>query len=419
MRCGLLLSLLAVSACPAPLPVQCHSDSDCTSDRICYLGYCVFPDDPDSSADADSADAKDGSLGDGGDEAILNGADGKSDGAVSDGGIRDNDAGLTDGSSPDVADFRACATDYDCTAGKEVCLPSPRICAPTCSTPSDCTTNRCTLADGLSLLVCRCSSNSECGTTVCHSADHVCEPKCTKEIDCSIYFPGRICNTLTGECTIPKKCAVGQIDCPTNQPACVGGICAACNSDSQCAGRPDGHLRCSSGACVRPELSCDPGNLIPGAGDGPDTCNYGEACETNICRAIARSPTCDAATNFPGEWDPSIRGPVIVSAAGQGFSASSTMSECVDGGPKVEIAVAFYSPTGWSYGSYTDALAGRVTTIRPNGSSASPAFFRNLPASGSKSGSFVVGCCGTSSYSGRAIFLTDSSGNTGNIACVQ
>lgn len=418
MRCGLLLSLLAASACPVPLPVQCHSDSDCTSDRICYVGYCVFPDDPDSSADADSRGARAGSLWDGGDEVILNGTDGGSDGAAADGAIRDNDAGPTDGSSPDAADFRVCATDYDCLPGKEVCLPSPRICAPTCSTPSDCTTNRCTLADGLSSPVCGCTSNSECGTTVCHSADRVCEPKCMNATDCSIYVPGRICNTSTGECIIPQ-CTVGQTDCPTNQPACVGGLCTACSSDSQCAGRPDGHSRCNSGACVTPELTCDSSNPIPGPGGGPDTCNYGEACETNVCRAIARSPTCDAAANFPDEWDPGLRGPVIVSAVGQGFSASSTISECSDGGPKVEITVAFYSPTGWSYESYTDVLADRVTTIRPNGSSASPAFCRNLPTSGSKSGSFVVGYCGTSSYSGRAVFLTDSSGNTGNIACVQ
>lgn len=346
------------------------------------------------------------------------------------------------GSSGTNGTVKSCATDSDCTPEKEVCLPGAKICVPTCESNSDCTSNYCKPVDGISSMVCGCTSGSDCGTDTCHTVDGVCEPKCTADSECADYSPTRTCNVSLGQCNVggcnpactggkvcaggvcvtPAECTVGQTDCEASLPACVGGSCSACTSDSQCAGREqDGNTRCdtSTGACVPPLASCDSNKLTPGVKGGPDVCNYGEDCEQNVCRAFARTPTCAGFTEYPYEWDPTARGPVIVSAVGRGFSTSSTSNECGDGGPKTEITIKFYAPNGWTYGSLADLINNRVTIIRGNGSTVGTAFARGYPPNGATSGTFIAGSCGTSDFSNRAIFMTDASGTAGNIVCIE
>lgn len=353
------------------------------------------------------------------------------------------------GSSGTNGTVKSCATDGDCTPEKEVCLPGAKICVPTCEADSDCTSKYCKPVDGISSMVCGCTSGSDCGTDTCHTVDGVCEPKCTVDSECADYSPTRTCNVSLGQCNVggcnpactggkvcaggvcvnPAECTVGQTDCPAGLPACVSGSCSACTSDSQCAGRGDGNTRCdtSTGGCVTPLASCDSQDLrVNLQSGGPSTCNYGEACLSNVCRAIARTPTCAGFTNYPFEWDPTARGPVIVSAQVTSRSAADS-THCGDGGPSFGVSVTFYAPGGWHHGSGFTAVASHdILMIRQDGvivggrTAASVGYYADLPASGVDHGTFTVWACGTSNPTDRAMFLHDSQTDTdGNIICLQ
>lgn len=347
--------------------------------------------------------------------------------------------GLVGCGSSTTGTVKSCATDNDC-GSKEVCLPGAKICVPTCEKDSDCTSNYCMTVSGMTAMVCGCTSSSECGSETCHTVDKVCEPKCTADTDCADYTPTRTCNASLGQCNVGgcspactggKVCAGGVCvtpaqctttnDCQSTLPACVGGACAACTTDTQCNGRSDGKTRCSAGECVIPLVSCDSANHTPGSNGGPDVCNYGEDCVSNRCEGVPNNPQCSGFQNYPFVWDPETPpyGPVILSAVGHGYNSSNSSTECGDGGPKTEITITFYAPSGWTHGDLGDIIDNRITIIKGTGATVRTAFARGYPPSGGTSGTFVAGSCGTSDFSNRAVFMTDASGTAGNIICIQ
>lgn len=201
-------------------------------------------------------------------------------------------------------------TSTSCASG-ETCHPSSKTCIKTCNTSNDCTAEAKTCdvavgstvqADGGALYVCTCATSAICASgtagNICSTVDKVCTAKCASSSDCP---NNRTCDTATGQCSGAAAMDAGS--------ACTRGSCTApqiCNF--------------TSGACEAPK-ACITSNLQP------DTCSYGQFCETSMtCREVIPG-TC---SNFMAGSNPLLwsgntsTGPVIYALSKFSFGMDVT-----------------------------------------------------------------------------------------------
>lgn len=106
--------------------------------------------------------------------------------------------------------------------------------------------------------VCTCTSAQVCNSYsagfTCNPTDSLCERLCASSPDCSVFQPARICDQLSGLCLSATPSCSSNSDCQSaSQPHCdsVTLRCTGCVTDSDCASRPDGLVKCGSGgSCV-------------------------------------------------------------------------------------------------------------------------------------------------------------------------
>jgi len=327
-------------------------------------------------------------------------------------------------------DSAMCTSESDCVAGTETCHPIGRICVPTCTMAADCPSNQkdCGVIKdpitGAALTqekVCQCQTDQLCkdgdpeSTLMCSPIDNICEPRCTTNADCSDFSPTRTCEN--GYC-VPPKCSPDSCFDPRAGKCQSNGSCGPCTQDGDCFNRTDGNTDCLDGVCVNPSSSCNPSNAAPGSAGGPDTCAYGDRCNAGACEDVGDA-SCTAAGYH--SWNQSDRGVVFYRVVKvQGFTDEAT-SPCSNLSPWFEVTLDFYAPNGFTYsGSLYQQSAqdlGPFNFILANGQRHGAGVVKEFPSKGAPSGRLVVGGCGTSNGSGRALLFIDSRGKAGNAIC--
>lgn len=332
------------------------------------------------------------------------------------------------------AGLKNCTTNTDCTADTEICHPTGKVCVPTCTQASDCPANQkncapiTTIGQGSTTeKVCQCATTQLCNTDttgqVCSTVDNICETECTADADCASFSPARTCQNgqcapaQAAGCTANAQCTTATASkCDTTT-----GTCGACSVDADCS-HLTGTPVCNSGVCGA-VAACDPAKQDPGTAGGPDTCAYGQVCQTSACVDLTNG-TCSGATSAQGySWDKAQQPPVIVSVTATSSATSNGTTECGGAGPKIEAQVKFYAPNGLTWSNAAD-LFQRFQFVSSSGQVFPAAFVRTSGgSSGVKFGTFTAGSClgGTTApnLANRAIFMQDASGKQGNIVCLQ
>lgn len=349
---------------------------------------------------------------------------------------------------------------------------------PTCAEIQD--KNGTSLTNGTK--VCQCGV-STCGTAaaegdagtvnlVCSvGLDFLCEKPCSADTDCGDFFPartcdttkkfcvqqatsacnpactgGQVCNEATGQCYTPSTCnpacTGGQVcnasnvcvaactatSCTTVEASkcnAVSGLCEKCGADADCANTGT-NMKCdtAAGKCVSNALKCDPLVKAPGTAKGPDTCSYGEVCMGATCKAGQIPPgDCTSAEGY--SWNQALKGPVVFSVSGTSFASDGNRCKDKDGKPAggFIVDVDFYAPNGLKTGITWADKVKQVQFFQPNKTKSDAGIVELYPSAPATYGSFKVGMCGSAatavSFAGYSLYLIDSEGAGGNVACLE
>ena len=316
-----------------------------------------------------------GSLGNGGDPVASGGDSGSSSGGAGEGGAGGGGTIGTGGTQPTNI---PCTGDSDCTATRQVCDTSTKLCVSSCVNSVDCPPDghclgsRCvtftacgsnTECTGSSEKVCdttrgvcvQCNTETDCGSTgkfSCTNYKCVAVQTCKLSTDCT--GPLKVCDTANGvcidcattcadskqicvhnvcrtKCTTKADCSSLGMVCDTSNSACV-----QCLVSSDC---PEPSWYCLVNSCV-PDV-CDANQSMCASATTLAFCNkdgdafqqYTSCPASKPCAARGASGSCGGAT--PPKDGGAGDAPISPRDGGAGSCSGGTMSDpCKSGIPK-------------------------------------------------------------------------------------
>jgi hypothetical protein len=182
----------------------------------------------------------------------------------------------------------------------------------------------------------------------------------------------------------------------------------------------------SPGDMASTGASCNPASQTLGAAGGPDTCAYGEACDsaTSKCKAVMNG-SCLMVQGAPA-WNTATKmAPVITKATAVLLSTTNSMTECANGDPAALVTVEFYAPQVLTTDTMALAFLPQVK-FKKSQVAADPwfsgTFLRSPVPTNAKVGSFQVGInCGGAGGTVKTagLYILDEGGRTSNAICVS
>jgi hypothetical protein len=180
----------------------------------------------------------------------------------------------------------ACQTDGDCAPPETVCSADGR-CVPGCANRRAACVGGATCnpatgeCEGGTVVGMSCSTDGDCEPpdVICKTASKQCVAGC--DLDPTVCYGGWICDYATGRCCDPKY------------PDCRVPAGGGCNSDGDCAPKPDTVCMagtcapgCAQSGCTAPMLCAPTGHCGPAGGvcardadcDGASACSHAGSC---------------------------------------------------------------------------------------------------------------------------------------------
>ena len=334
--------------------------------------------------------------------------------------------------TPGTTGTKECASNSDCTSGKEICHPVGKVCLPTCNAGSDCPQNQKNCAPVKDAAgkesaekVCQCQTPQLCkgsdsaSKLTCSDVDNICETGCSTDSDCAGFKNTvRKCDSGKGVCVIAsEKTCTANSDCSGATPKCdAAGTkkCVACLANSDCTTGTATVCNASHACAVPTAKTCSTSNAQP------DVCSYGEYCNaSSVCVTASSTNTCGAATSYSPSSD-AAHSPVIWGVAQTGTTRTATIGPCANIANGItEFQGKWYDPDSdvTATGSYQKITYVTVAGVNPGTGGNTYEKTSITVDTGGKSGTFKFELCQDLKGKAGGVTIFDNASHESNVAC--